>query len=53
MIDQQTEIPTRDGHVTTFISHPERCGPHPAIIFIGNDCWRFIAGDCNRRPDIP
>src|SRR5450759_4416621 len=23
MIDQQIEIPTKDGHVTTFISHPE------------------------------
>ena len=33
MIDQQIEIPTRDGHVTTFISHPERDGPHPVIIF--------------------
>ena len=29
MIDQQIEIPTKDGHVTTFISHPERDGPHP------------------------
>src|SRR5436190_14654148 len=33
MIDQQIEIPTRDGHVTTFISHPERGGPHPVILF--------------------
>src|ERR1700716_4188159 len=33
MIDQQIEIPTKDGHVTTFISHPERDGPHPVIIF--------------------
>jgi carboxymethylenebutenolidase len=33
MIDQEIEIPTRDGHVTTFISHPERDGPHPVIIF--------------------
>jgi carboxymethylenebutenolidase len=33
MIDQQIEIPTKDGHVTTFISHPERGGPHPVIIF--------------------
>jgi carboxymethylenebutenolidase len=33
MIDQQIEIQTRDGHVTTFISHPERDGPHPVIIF--------------------
>jgi carboxymethylenebutenolidase len=33
MIDQQIEIPTKDGHLTTFISHPERNGPHPVIIF--------------------
>ena len=33
MIDQQIEIPTKDGHVTTFITHPERDGPHPVVIF--------------------
>ncbi len=33
MIDQQIEIPTKDGSVTTFISHPERDGPHPVILF--------------------
>jgi carboxymethylenebutenolidase len=33
MIDQQIEIPTKDGHTTTFISHPERNGPHPVILF--------------------
>jgi dienelactone hydrolase len=33
MIDQQIEIPTNDGHTTTFITHPERGGPHPVIIF--------------------
>jgi carboxymethylenebutenolidase len=33
MIDQQIEIPTKDGHTTTFISHPERDGPHPVILF--------------------
>jgi carboxymethylenebutenolidase len=33
MIDQQIEIATRDGHTTTFITHPERGGPHPVIIF--------------------
>ena len=33
MIDQQIDIPTKDGSVTTFISHPERDGPHPIIIF--------------------
>jgi carboxymethylenebutenolidase len=33
MIDQQIEIPTKDGHTTTFISHPERSGAHPVILF--------------------
>ena len=33
MIDQQIEIPTKDGHTTTFITHPERGGPYPVIIF--------------------
>jgi carboxymethylenebutenolidase len=33
MIDQQIDIPTKDGHTTTFISHPERVGPHPVILF--------------------
>src|ERR1700680_3207927 len=33
MIDQQIEIPTKDGHTTTFITHPERSGPFPVIIF--------------------
>ena len=33
MIDQQIDIPTRDGKVATFISHPERGGPFPVILF--------------------
>jgi carboxymethylenebutenolidase len=33
MIDEQIEIPTKDGHITTFITPPERGGPHPAILF--------------------
>ena len=33
MIDQQIEISTKDGHTSTFITHPERDGPHPVIIF--------------------
>jgi carboxymethylenebutenolidase len=33
MIDQQIEVPTKDGQTTTFITHPERGGPHPVIIF--------------------
>lgn len=33
MIDQQIEIATPDGEMTTFIAHPERNGPFPIIIF--------------------
>jgi len=33
MIERQIEIPTPDGATTTFICHPERGGPHPAILF--------------------
>ena len=33
MIDQQIDIPTKDGKITTFISHPERGGPFPIILF--------------------
>lgn len=33
MIDQQVEIPTKDGTITTFICHPERGGPHPVVLF--------------------
>ena len=33
MIDAQVDIETRDGKTTTFITHPERGGPFPVIIF--------------------
>src|SRR5689334_23423310 len=33
MIDRQIAIPTKDGHTATFISHPERGGPFPVILF--------------------
>ena len=33
MIDSQVEIETKDGKTTTFITHPERGGPFPVIIF--------------------
>ena len=33
MIDQQIDIPTKDGHTTTFITHPERGGPFPVLVF--------------------
>lgn len=32
MIEQTIDIPTRAGAVSTFISHPERDGPHPVVI---------------------
>jgi carboxymethylenebutenolidase len=33
MIERQLEIATRDGATSTFITHPERGGPHPVILF--------------------
>ena len=33
MIDRNLDIPTPDGAVNTFITHPEEGGPHPAVIF--------------------
>jgi len=33
MIERTVDIPTRDGKTATFIVHPERGGPHPAIFF--------------------
>jgi carboxymethylenebutenolidase len=34
MIEQTIDIPTSDGAVETFISHPERGGPHPAVFLL-------------------
>jgi carboxymethylenebutenolidase len=34
MIERQIEIQTEDGQMNTFICHPERLGPHPAVIFL-------------------
>jgi carboxymethylenebutenolidase len=33
MIEQTVEIPTKDGATTTFITHPERGGPYPIVLF--------------------
>ncbi len=33
MIEQQTDVPTADGRMTTFTCHPERDGPFPVILF--------------------
>lgn len=33
MIEHTLEIPTRDGATTTFITHPERGGPFPLVLF--------------------
>jgi len=33
MIEHQTDVATRDGTCSTFIAHPERGGPHPAVFF--------------------
>jgi carboxymethylenebutenolidase len=33
MIERQIEVATLDGRINTFICHPERDSPHPAVIF--------------------
>jgi carboxymethylenebutenolidase len=33
MIERTIDIPTVDGATATFITHPERGGPHPVILF--------------------
>ncbi len=33
MIEKTVDIATADGACTTFIAHPDRDGPHPAILF--------------------
>jgi len=34
MIEQILDIPTSDGGMETFIVHPERGGPHPAVLML-------------------
>jgi carboxymethylenebutenolidase len=34
MIEQTTDIATRDGAMETFICHPERGGPYPAVLLL-------------------
>ena len=33
MLDRELDIPTPDGSMNTFITHPEEGGPHPAVLF--------------------
>ncbi len=33
MFERQIDIETRDGRMSTFVCHPERGGPYPAILF--------------------
>ncbi len=33
MIDRDVEIPTADGTMNTFVTHPEEGGPHPVVFF--------------------
>jgi carboxymethylenebutenolidase len=34
MIEHTLDIPTRDGAMESFICHPERHGPHPAVLML-------------------
>jgi carboxymethylenebutenolidase len=33
MIDRELDIPTADGAMNTFVTHPEEGGPHPVVLF--------------------
>jgi len=33
VIERQVDVVTPSGAMTTFICHPERGGPHPAVLF--------------------
>ena len=37
MIEKTLDITTKDGEMETFICHPERNGPSPAIFFLVMD----------------
>jgi carboxymethylenebutenolidase len=50
MIEQVVELPTAAGAMTTFITHPEREGPHPVvIIFMDAPGVRETLRDMARR----
>ena len=34
MIDRDIDIHTKDGAMTTFVTHPEEDGPHPVVLFL-------------------
>ena len=34
MIERHLDIPTKDGAMNTFITHPEENGPHPVVLFL-------------------
>lgn len=50
MIEQQIEIATADGRMSTFIAHPERGGPYPVVLFyMDAPCIREELRDMARR----
>ena len=51
MIERQIEIATKAGRMNTFVTHPERGGPHPLLItglLGGAATWLLAAA--SRRP---
>jgi len=34
MVEHQSDLPTADGAMPTFICHPERDGPHPSVLML-------------------
>ena len=46
MIEKTLDITTKDGEMETFICHPERNGPSPAVFFL-MDAYGVRAGAGN------
>jgi carboxymethylenebutenolidase len=50
MIEHELDIPTRDGAMNTFITHPEEGGPFPVVFFyMDAPGWREELRDMARR----
>jgi carboxymethylenebutenolidase len=50
MIDRIVDVPTPDGTMPTFVTHPEEGGPHPVVFFyMDAPGWREELHDMARR----
>jgi dienelactone hydrolase len=57
MIEQTMDINTADGQMETFLCHPERGGPYPAVCFLVEELQGFftqagVAGEIELYPGV-